>query len=445
MYTFRTCKNLIIGFLVLGIVGCGDDSKEKAAEKKAETLPSVEVVQTRLGRLPLRERLTGTVRAGGQVVIYPEVSGSVVEVLAENGDEVQKGDVLVKLRAETSASQLRQARADLARVMAERNRAQADLENEKGQFERTQTLAADSLVSREALELARAQLSVAEANFAQMVAAVDAARAGVDERQEALAKSVVRAPIGGRLGQRKVQVGMRVDGQTALFTIGRLEDVRVDVAVPQEMLVQFAVGQAVEIGTNLDDNRGIRAEISRISPFLEAGSFTGAVEIDVPAHQGRLLPGMFVEVDVLYGRTAEMTVIPKSALYESPNSGDVGVYIARETSQQIRLAEGDTVGTITGPLEFVFHSVDIQTTERQMVAVSNVLPEAWVVVMGQHLLSLQSATGTVQARLRPLSWARILELQGLQREDVLMEFLEKQQRIARSLTQTPQAENAVSK
>ena len=119
----------MICFMVIWGVGCGDDATEKAAEKKAEILPSVEVVQARLGRLPLRERLTGTVRAGGQVVIYPEVSGSVVEVLAENGDEVQKGDVLVKIRAETSASQLRQAQADLARVVAERNRAQADLKN----------------------------------------------------------------------------------------------------------------------------------------------------------------------------------------------------------------------------------------------------------------------------------------------------------------------------
>ncbi|MGA1197001.1 MAG: efflux RND transporter periplasmic adaptor subunit [Candidatus Latescibacterota bacterium] len=445
MHTFKKYKKIGLGILVLGVMSCADDAPQNAQEKKVETLPAVEVVQARLGQLPLRERLTGTVRAGGQVVIYPEISGTVLEVLAENGDEVKKGDALVKIRAETSASQLRQAQADLARVLAERNRAQADLENEKGQFERTQTLAADSLVSREALESARAQLSIAEANFAQMDAAVEAARAGVTEREEALAKSVVRAPIGGRLGQRKVQVGMRVDGQTALFTIGRLEDVRVDIAVPQEMLVQFEVGQAVEIGTNLDATRGIRAEISRISPFLEAGSFTGAVEIDVPAHQGRLLPGMFVEVDVLYGRTAQMTVLPKSALYENPNSGDVGVYIARTTGDQIQMAEGDTIGAIMGPVEFVFHSVDIQTSERQMVAVSNVLPEAWVVVMGQYLLSLQSSTEPVQARLRPLSWARILELQGLQREDVLMEFLEKQQRIARSLTQTPPAENAVSK
>jgi len=431
---------------MLGVfVACGEESANQAATKeKVEDIPSVEVVQARLGSLPLRERLTGTVRAGGQVVIYPEVSGPIVDVLAENGDQVQKGDVLLKIRSETSGSQLRQAKADLDRVVAEFKRAKADLANEKNQFERTKVLAADSLVSRETLESAQAQLAVAEANFAQMQAAVISAEAVVDEREEMLSKSFVKAPISGRVGQRNAQVGMRVDAQTPLFTIGRLEDARIDVAVPQEMLVNFRMGQTVEIRASVKSEQYIRAEISRISPFLEDGSFTGKVEIDVPDHQGRLLPGMFVTVDVLYGRTAESTLIPKSALYENPNSGNVGVYIARSTSGQIQLAEGDTVGALMDPMEFVFEPVDIQTSERQMVAVSNVLPEAWVVVMGQHLLSLQSATGAASARLRPISWARILELQGLQRDDVLMEFLEKQQRIARSVGERLKGENTTS-
>lgn len=430
---------------MLGVfVACGEDTGNQATKEKVEDIPSVEVVQARLGSLPLRERLTGTVRAGGQVVIYPEVSGPIVEVQAENGDQVREGDVLLKIRSETSGSQLRQAKADLDRVRAEFKRAKADLANEQNQFERTKVLAADSLVSRETLESAQAQLASAEANFAQMQAAVVSAEAVVDEREEMLSKSFVKAPISGRVGQRNAQVGMRVDGQTPLFTIGRLEDVRVDVAVPQEMLVNFRMGQTVEIRASVASEQYIRAEISRISPFLEDGSFTGKVEIDVPEHQGRLLPGMFVTVDVLYGRTAESTLIPKSALYENPNSGNVGVYIARSTGGQIHLAEGDTVGALMDPMEFVFEPVEIQTSERQMVAVSNVLPEAWVVVMGQHLLSLQSATGAASARLRPMSWARILELQGLQRDDVLMEFLEKQQRIARSVGERLKSENTTS-
>lgn len=438
-----TCHIAVLA-MCFGATGCSEEAVEQAELPEPDDLPAVEVVQAKLGTLPLRERLTGTVRAGGQVAIYPEVSGPIVEVLAQNGDQVQKGDVLVKIRAEGMASQLRQAQADLARARAEFQRADADLENEKAQFERTKTLAVDSLVSQETLELARNQLSAAQASYAQNQAEVAAAQAAVEERREGLEQSVVRAPISGRLGQRNAQVGMRVTGQTPLFTIGRLEDVRVEVAVPQEMLVNFTVGQAVEIRSDMERDWHIRAQISRISPFLEDGSFTGEVEIDIPAHNGRLLPGMFVAVDVLYGRTAETTIIPKSALYENPTSGDVGVYIARSTGDAIKLAEEDSIGTLMGPMEFVYQPVNIQTRERQMVAVADLLPGAWVVVVGQQLLALEASTGVTQARLRPLSWARILQLQGLQREDVLLEFLEKQQRIARSAGERVRSENAAS-
>ena len=65
---------------------------------------SIEAVEARYGGLPLRERLTGTVRASGQVAIYPEASGPIVEVLARNGDAVQAGDPLVRIRAEGSRS-----------------------------------------------------------------------------------------------------------------------------------------------------------------------------------------------------------------------------------------------------------------------------------------------------------------------------------------------------
>jgi hypothetical protein len=66
------------------------------------------------------------------------------------------------------------------------------------------------------------------------------------------------------------------------------------------------------------------------------------------------------------------------------------------------------------------------------VGVSGIEPGSWIVVVGQHLLSSQDPqTGPPRARVRPISWERLIELQGLQREDLLRQFMEKQQRIAR--------------
>src|SRR5690606_35031815 len=95
---------------------------------------------------------------------------------------------------------------------------------------------------------------------------------------------------------------------------GRIGNVRVEVPVTQDLLGRIRQGQRVEIRTQSEQS-AIVAEVSRISPFLAAGSFTAEVEIDVPNEDGRLLPGMFVTVDVYYGESDSATLVPASALY----------------------------------------------------------------------------------------------------------------------------------
>lgn len=421
------------------VLACGGGEQEDGAsdgppgaEGQGEmTTPSVEAVRAREGRLPLRERLTGTVKAAGQVVISPQLSGPVVEVMAENGDRVEAGQPLVRIRSETGRSQLQQARANLENTRAQADRARAELRQLEAQFERTRVLAEDSLVSQETLETQRSQVEAARANYQQMQAQVEEARATVEEREEALDQTVVRAPIDGQVGQRNVEVGMRVDPQTALYTIGRLEDMQVEVPVPQELLADLEVGQPVEIRTGGPQDSVIEAEISRISPFLQQGSFTGQVQIDVSNHAGLLLPGMFVTVDVLHGQTAATTIVPKSALYDHPGRGERGVYLVDPGAADVQLVEADTTGDLSAPVEASWRPAELEAEGRQLVGLRNVEPDAWVVVVGQHLLADRAAGGPVETRIRPVGWERMVDLQRLQRHDLVRDFLERQQRMAR--------------
>lgn len=432
-------RSTVTGFLAVlaGLAGSacgpsGDGADGPQARAEGETsVPAVEVVQAREGSVPLRERLTGTVRAGGQVAIYPQVSGPVVDVMAENGDRVREGDPLVRIRSETSRSQLEQARANLEVARSQARQAEADLEELESQFSRTQALARDSLVSVETLETQRAQVEAARASYNQAQAQVEAARATVEEREEAVGQTVVRAPIEGRVGQRNVEVGMRVDGQTALFTIGRLENMRVRVAIPQEMVSRLQPGQPVEIRTESSSDSLLEGEISRVSPFLEEGSFSARAEIDVANEDGALLPGMFVTVDVFYGETSTSTLVPKSALYDHPDTGQRGVYVVSSADAEIKTASTDGPGKIVGPVEMEFRPAEVHAESRQMVGLRNVDPGSWVVVVGHHLLSDQTREGVIEARIRARNWEQIVGLQRLQRQDLLRQFLERQQQLAR--------------
>ncbi|MDT8437102.1 MAG: efflux RND transporter periplasmic adaptor subunit [Gemmatimonadota bacterium] len=445
--------------VAMSAAACGT-SEGKAPE--GPVTPAVEAVQARFGALPLRERLTGTVRAAGQVAIFAEASGPIVEVMARNGDRVQAGDPLVRIRAETSRGQYQQAEAGLASARAARDRAEATLQDLERRFERSERLVEDNFISQEEFETLRTELAAARATLAQAEAEVQRAEGARQASRESLRQTVVRAPIDGTVGRRNAEVGMYVTGSTPLFTIGRLDRMQIDVPVTQEMLARIRPGQTAEIRSESLPDTVLVAEVSRISPFIQPGSFSAEIEIDIENPDGLLLPGMFVTVDVLYGESEQATLLPKSAIYEDPRTGVTGVWVAGSIGLEVPLEmpEGptDEPPPMTPPTPAEFHPVEVLASGRHVVGVEGIEPGAWVVVVGQHLLSGQvagagpggvasggpagaagagpdgqPAEGTPQARVRPIAWERLLELQGLQREDLLRQFMEKQQRIARQV------------
>lgn len=423
---FRTFLLLLLGSAAISSAACSDQGSA-AQRPPSIPIPAVEVVQAREGVLPLMERVTGTVRAAGEVAIFPETSGPVVEVLAQNGDAVEKGQPLVRIQAAGSEAQLQQARSNVAVASAELQEIGATLKDLQMQYARARELGDRGLVPRETVDKLRAQVEATQASLARAEAQVGAAKAAVAERSEFRRQTVVRAPISGRVGQRNAEVGMRVDPQTQLFVIGRLDRMRVEVPVTQDVLTHVREGQRVELRPGDGAGEPIVARVSRISPFLEPGSFSAEVEIDVP-NAGRLVPGMFVRVDIFYGESQPATLVPASAIYEDPTTGEVGVFVVNDPDAVA--AEGGVLSA--DPIAVPFRAIDVLADGRQTVGIDGVEAGEWVVVIGQHLLAPQGGEEPPRARVRAADWDRILELQGLQREDLLREFMERQRRIARS-------------
>ena len=426
---------LTIG-LLSGILGaCGGAQAPAAMEQSAADAAAaiaVEVVEARQGALPLSERLTGTVRASGEVAIYSETSGPVIEVFAQNGDSVREGDPLVRIRSSGTRAQLEQARSAQEAARAELGQAEARLEELERQLARFDILIERGLLSRSELDTQRGQVDTARSQVARARAQLAVAHATVAERSEAQEQTMIRAPISGRIGQRNVEVGMLVNAQMPLFIIGRLENMRVEVPASQEILTRVRQGMPVEIRVGGNADTAIEAKVSRISPFLEEGSFSAEVEIDVPNHAGQLVPGMFVTVDIFYGQSEHATLVPTSALYEHPLTGELGVFVTSMDPAEVNATESDgpNGGLSQDAIDIPFRPVEVIAEGAQTVGVANVRPEEWVVVVGQHLLAAQAGSAVPQSRIRVVAWDRILHLQGLQRQDLLRQFMEKQQRLA---------------
>ncbi len=410
------------------LLACGGAGTSSVREpQQALEIPAVEVVRSREGKVPLRERLTGTVRAEGEVAIFPEASGPVVEVMAQNGDAVKKGDPLVRIQATGSRAQLTQSQSGLEAARAALRQAEARHGELAAEYERQLALGKRGLVPLNTVESLRAQVDAARAGAASARAQVGVAVATVTEQHEVQAQSIVRAPISGRVGQRNVEVGMRVDPQTPLFIIGRLQNMRVEVPVTQDILTRIRQGQRVELRVGNESPTPIEAAVSRVSPFLEPGSFSAEVEVDLPNDAGSLVPGMFVTVDIFYGESAPATLVPTSALYEHPATGERGVFVTATAPVSDTSTEGRANSTRPAPVAVPFRRLGIVAEAAQTVGVEGLEPGEWVVVVGQHLLAAQPGEGVPQARVRPMEWARIMELQMLQRSDLLRQFMQRQQ------------------
>jgi RND family efflux transporter MFP subunit len=292
-------------------------------------------------------------------------------------------------------------------------------------------LAERGLISRVDLDTQRTRAETARAALAGAEAQVALAEATVAERTEVRDQTIVRAPISGRVGQRNAEVGMRVDPQTPLFVIGRLQNMRVEVPVTQEILAGIRVGQPVEVRPGGREGAPIAAQVSRISPFLQQASLSAEVEIDVPNDGGRLVPGMFVTVDVAYGESEEATIVPASALHTHPVTGERGVYVSSVEPAAVNASTADEEGggLSPEPVSLAFRPVEVVAEGAQTTGIDGVEPGEWVVVVGQHLLSAQTGDSAPQARIRVIAWDRILDLQTLQREDVLRQFMDRQQQL----------------
>lgn len=428
--SFKLLKNqftfIIISMFVF-IVGCGSNSEMGNGKNGERLISSVEAVQSRNGTLPLTERLTGLVKGKNQVEIYPEISAIIVEILVHNGDVVKKGQPLLRLRDKEFQERLRQAKAEYQIAVAQAKQAEARLNENKSELRRTKSLAEKGLASDAQLETIQTQAISAEASLELANARVDQAKATVEENETQLSETVVRAPVSGTIGNRNAEIGMLVTTNTRLFTLGQLDRLKIEVVLTDRMLNYIQTGQRSEILSDILTSGAVDAPLTRISPFLHPVTHTTIGEIDLDNPDESLKPGMFVTVDIYYGESEHATLVPLSALYENPSTGETGVYVSNDSlglnREPVSHNDSDKSMALTDPVPFTFIPVDVVARGRMEAGIRGVEAGNWVVTLGQNLIG----GNTGSARVHKVNWNWVEQLQHLQSQDLLKDVMERQQ------------------
>jgi len=407
--------------------GCSGEKERGSGNGTGTSIPSVESVRSTYGTLPLTERLTGVVKAKNQVAIYAEISAPIMEVYVKDGEYVEQGQPLIRMKDTQLRKQLKQTRAAHQIAIAQARQAEARLKEIRAELVRTRSLAEKGLTSAAELEAVETSAVSAEADLELARARIQQAEANVEEREEALSRTVVRAPVSGYIGSRNAEVGMLVSGNTRLFNLGRLEEIEVDVVLTDRMLNYIESGQRVEVfPQNAVSEDPIDGKLSRISPFLNQVTHSTEGEIDLSNPDKQLKPGMFVTVDIHYGESERATLVPLATLYENPASGVTGVYA---TGDSVSFQSGsDSLDTgsapLTGPLEFKFTEVNVIARGAMEAGVEGIDPGTWVISLGQDLIGNSSG----RAMVRPVSRDWVYRLQRLQRQNLLREVMRRHQR-----------------
>lgn len=281
-----------------------------SASAVAESLP---VIAVKPHAVDLTFPSEAVVEAIQQATVGAQVPGRVLEVKADAGQVVKKGDVLMRIDAREAAEAARAAEAQYA--------------NARVHYERTKSLVAQKFMSAAALDKAKADFDAAAANRAA---------AGASQSH-----ATILAPITGIVARRHAELGDMAMPGTPLFTIYQPGGLRVTASIPQYRLKDMRAVKTARVEFP-ESGQWVDATAVQVLPTADSATHVSQVRVTLPTVP-EATPGMFARVHFVTGQAEKLTV-PASAVLRRGEVAAVYVQAAdgRLSLRQLRL--GDSVG-----------------------------------------------------------------------------------------------------
>ena len=336
-----------------------------AWQKNGQAAPLGPTVEVRRGTLVETAAASGKIEPNVQVEVKSRASGQVIEVLVNEGDTVESGQLLVRLDPTDAIRQLASAKVARNRVLADLEAARASLavtELEAKNSEVTATVAKKSaelgLGSSDAARTADHGTRVAEANVklrkAQLGAAkaqLEAAELTVQDAELRLKETSIYAPISGTVLDVAVEKGTlvssaltNVSGGSAVMTLADLADLRIIASVDEAQISRIQEGQRVDISVDTYGDRVFKGEVDRVSPLgVDTSSIVSFdVEIAVVDESSSLLrSGMSADIEIVTAEQKDALLVPLLAVQSSGRRR----FVKLPSGEERNIVTGGTDGT----------------------------------------------------------------------------------------------------
>jgi HlyD family secretion protein len=316
----------------------------------------------------------GKIQPETEVAISPDVSGEIVDLVIKEGDEVEKGQYLLKIKPEAYQMARNRAEASLNSAKARLKQAEAQLEMVTLNYQRNSRLYEEKAISEAEFEQSLTNYNTALAEKEATEFSVLSAKATLDESEESLTKTSIYAPMSGTVSSLSVELGERVVGTsmmsgTEMLRIADLERMEVEVEVNENDIVRVAMNDTalIEVDAYPDDRfKGVVSEIpvsantsgvttDQVTNFMVKilllhESYSGKISVSNPYP---LRPGMSATADIQTNRKSDVYSIPIQAVTTRMDTAGTEKPVSSEQEQVGQISSDGSVSstTITTPVE----------------------------------------------------------------------------------------------
>jgi HlyD family secretion protein len=305
-----------LGFLLLIAKWAGWISSEDGINVQTTKVQKRTIVQT--------VSASGKIQPEVEVKISPDVSGEIVQLYIMEGDHVEKGDLLLKIKPDTYQSMLERSQAALNTSKSALAKAKAQLIESEANFNRNKSLYDNGTISKSEFEKIQASYTVSQLNVEDGEYAVSSAQASLREAQENLNKTNIYAPIGGTISRLNIELGERVVGTaqmagTELLRLANLKRMEVAVEVNENDINSVSLGDTalIEVDAFLGEKyKGLVSEIAN-SANVTGSSADQVTNFEVKVRiidSVSFRPGMTATVDIQSERVKDVLSLPIQAV-----------------------------------------------------------------------------------------------------------------------------------
>lgn len=355
----RFLKTILVLILTAAVVSACENGEETTEQQESTRLVAVETITMEPDNFEDFIRLTGTVEAIEDAVISAETQGQVQQI-ADRGARLQEGGQI--------------ARLDNRLIQAQYNAAKTAYQLAMDTYNRLEPLHADSIISTQDFESAKAQRDQAEAQL--------------EQAEKQLEDSTIEAPFTGRVEERFIQVGEFIGPGMPVARLVNTDRVRILAGIPERYSGQITEGTLVEV--RLRDTQGtiLESRVIYAGNVIDPDTRTYTVEVELTNPDRVIKPEMVVDLRVKRRQLENALIVPRTAVLRSQEGVNIFKAVEENGSKYAQLISVET-GEASGALIEILSGLEV-SDEIVISGMSNLND-------GDRLNILNSETSTERA------------------------------------------------